>query len=129
MAPTNLWGELDLSVPERTPTTVLKEQATALSEMTKGVLYGDVTINLVAGTFEVRLAITAPALGNYRFDVVRLRHGIGLYPVKVAAAWEPSAGEKAECKDENELVKALASILGSARVRQMIGTLVAQSKA
>lgn len=38
----NLWGELPLAEVIRTPAIILREQATLLTEMTTGVLEGEV---------------------------------------------------------------------------------------
>ncbi|MCL5278490.1 MAG: hypothetical protein M1376_01115 [Planctomycetes bacterium] len=131
MTQESLWGEWGSLIPERTPTTVLKEQATALSELTKGVLFGRVVVNnLTSGKFDIVLSIVAPAVNDYEFDVLHVRHGIDLYPATVLIPPEPSVPRKeVACTNEDELKTALASILGSDRVRQVIGALIAQSRA
>jgi hypothetical protein len=129
MATKNLWGDIKAEATIRTPANVLKEQATALSEMTKGVLAGTVRSGTEYNKFKVGLSIVAPALNNYEFDVVEVEHGIELYPLKVTPAWEKYGFTSSqECENEEEFVAALGGILGSDRVKRAINSLIAQSK-
>jgi hypothetical protein len=58
-----------------------------------------------------------------------VNHKIEFYPAKVFPAWEPVlARREFECQDEDELTSALAQILASDRVMQVIRSLIAQSK-
>ena len=126
----NLWGDLESLKPFRTPTTVLKEQAGSLSSATNGVLRGKVGIDRTTNRFEIVLSIVAPALNNYEFNVVYVRHGIEVYPADVKASYPvDKGGNWLQCKTEDALVIALASILGSAKVKRVIQSLVSQSKA
>jgi hypothetical protein len=131
MSSKNLWADITSAAPVRTPTTILKEQATALMEMTKGTLIGKVEVNSKPGSdFEIVLSIIAPAINNYRFEVVYVGHGIQLYPANVIAAWERfSSGKEVKCQNEDELTDALGRILGSKEVTQVIMSLISQSKA
>jgi len=130
MTSTNLWGKFESRVPERTPTTVLREQAKALQEMTKGILSGQVSVVGKGQSFEIELSIVAPAINDYRFDVVKVRHDPRLYPLQVWRAWEgynPRAVIR--CQSQDEFEEALASILQSEEVVKVIGALIAQSRA
>jgi hypothetical protein len=131
MSSKNLWGDVTSVAPVRTATTILKEQATALMEMTKGTLRGKVNVSTNAeGGFEILLCIIAPAINNYKFEVVFIEHGIELYPAKVVAAWDRFiSGKEVKCKNEDELTNALGRILGSDQVTRVITSLVSQSKA
>ena len=130
MSSKNLWGNLTAEESVRTPTNVLNEQATALSEMTKGILHGKVELWSEEKTFKITLSIVAPAVNNYEFEVVSVKHPVELYPVSVVAAWERwELRKEIECQDEEEFMAALERILGSERVRRVISSLIAQSKA
>jgi hypothetical protein len=124
----NLWGDLGLEELIRTPVDILKEQANLLSTLTKGILFGDIKINKgTAGEIYLEMSIVAPAMDNYRFNVLDIKHGLELYPAIVV---QPNSNEKRiECQNEEELTAALGDILGSERVRRVIRSLVAQSKA
>jgi len=127
MAINNLWGELKLDEPLRTPTTILKEQTTMLSTLTRGVLDGDVKVGAETNTFYIDLNIVAPAIDNYCFRVLEASHGVAdLYPVEVR---EDGSGKTVECANEEEFLKELARILGSDRIGRVIRSLVAQSNA
>jgi hypothetical protein len=126
----NLWGDLTSIEPVRTPTTVLKEQAYALTKIMKGTLYGKIEVNNHQNRFEIELYITAPTLNNYRFDVVHVNHGIEIYPAKVVASWDRyTAGKEVQCQNEKELIDALGQILGSKQVTHVITSLLSQTKA
>jgi hypothetical protein len=131
MSSKNLWGDVTSAAPVRTPTTILKEQATALTEMTKGTLFGKVNVSTdLEGGFEILLSIIAPAINNYTFEVVLVEHGIELYPAKMVAAWDRfKPGKEVKCKNEDELTDALGRILGSDQVTRVIMSLISQSKA
>lgn len=131
MSSKNLWGDLTSAVPVRTPTTILKEQATALTEMTKGTVFGKVKVSTsTGGGFEILLYIIAPAINNYTFEVVFVEHGIELYPAKVVPAWDRyTSAKQVKCKNEDELTDALGRILGSDQVTRVIMSLISQSKA
>ena len=42
MSAENMWGEINAPVNQRTPTSILREQASILSQLTKGVLIGSI---------------------------------------------------------------------------------------
>jgi hypothetical protein len=123
----NLWGDLELDKPIRTPVTILKEQASVLSALTKGILHGDIEVHTAqVNQFYIKMYIVAPAIGDYYFNVLDVSHGIDLYPATVI---QLDPRKETECQSEDELTAALGSILGSERIGRVIRSLVAQSKA
>jgi hypothetical protein len=123
----NLWGELHIdALNQTTPTQILKDQAALLSDMTKSVLQADVTVSLYNGIFNLDLNIVAPAIENYRYEVVSVTHGLEMYPVTVKPQNDLSAHDIV-CKNDTEFETALGEILSSERVRRVIGLLLAQS--
>jgi hypothetical protein len=88
----NLWGDLGLEELIRTPVDILKEQANLLSTLTKGILFGDIKINKgTAGEIYLEMSIVAPAMDNYRFNVLDIKHGLELYPAIVV---QPNSNRK-----------------------------------
>jgi hypothetical protein len=130
MPKVNLWGQLPQIDKIRTPTEVLREQASALGDMTSGTLQGEVTVSPREGSFNVDLDIVAPALDNYRFNVLEASHDLNLYPVKVRPGWNKyDAKGQVDCADESQLLGALEKVLTSPKVRSVVTTLLAQSRA
>jgi hypothetical protein len=125
----NLWGQLPTPDETRTPTQILKEQAALLSDLTQGVLQGDVTVDarVLQGSFYLRLDIVAPAIDNYRYSVLSAHHGVQLYPVTVTRQFETSVA--VECRDEATFESTLGQILTSPSVRRAVSSLLAQSRA
>lgn len=149
----NLWGELPSLETIRTPYTILKEQASILNEMTKGLLMGEVIHNQKDKLFVIILRIKAPSLNNYTYSVLEVQHPIKLYPVfvKNLASDNFNSLEKSlmnavdnplmsladpsrlliqqgysKCSSEEEFENALGQILSSQEVKQVISALLAQ---
>ncbi|AFZ17530.1 hypothetical protein [Allocoleopsis franciscana] len=144
----NLWGELPNPETIRTPYAILKEQASLLSEITNGLLIGEV-INSQNGKFFVKiLRIKAPSLNNYTYSVVEVQHLIQLYPVFVKNLTSDPLTNATDfiqslmgdlkgygllekqgynkCSSEEEFENALGEILSSQEVKQVISALLAQ---
>jgi hypothetical protein len=144
----NLWGELPNPETIRTPYTILKEQASILSEITNGLLIGEVINNQKDKYFVNILRIKAPSLNNYTYSVVEVQHLIQLYPVfvknltsepitkatdlidslrfdvRIPGMLEDQGYEKYSSEEEFE--KALGQILSSQGVKKVISALLAQ---
>lgn len=126
MTAKNLWGELKLDEPLRTPTLILKEQSAMLTQLTQGILSGELRVSQSSKGLYIEMYIAAPAV-NYFFEVLSVRHGVAdLYPLRVQ---EDGASESIRCENEEEFLETLAQILGSDRIGRVIRSLVAQSKA
>jgi hypothetical protein len=128
VATKNLWGDLPTGEDIRPPVLVLREQAGILGRATKGVLEGLVTTSREDDDFELELRIVAPALDRYQYTVLRVYHGVELYPVRVAPPEIPRHEWK-RCDTEEAFEAALAKQLSSPRVKHVIASLIAQSKA
>lgn len=149
----NLWGELPKPETIRTPYTLLKEQASILSEITNGLLIGEVTNDQRDNFFVNILRIKAPSINNYTYSVVQVQYPIQLYPVFVKnltsdkfnnleknlinAANNPLMGfvdpggllvqqGYNKYSSEEEFENALGEILSSQEVKQVISALLAQ---
>lgn len=129
MATQDLWGELSLEENIRTPLTVLREQAALLGEKTQHVLQGDVRISHYGvPDFEAEFLITAPALDNYSYRLFSIRYPLTMYPLKII---ETITGmlPPIEYPTEESFISALRLILSHAKVKKIISSLIAQSKA
>ena len=121
----NLWGELPKPETIRTPYTLLKEQASILSEITNGLLIGEV--RRVFGKdqeFIFNIRIKAPALNDYTYSVVEVKYPIKLYPVIVKSLVVENF--QRECSSEEEVENALGEILSSQEVKRVILALLSQ---
>ena len=133
----SLWGDLPLAEAIRTPLIILREQATLLTQMTNAVLEGAVTNQLVRTSsnvfdpfgpskdFLATLAIEAPALDGYVFQVLKVGYDLALYPVEVI---DLVNSQQYDCVDEGAFMEAMSTVLSSAAVRRAVGMLLAQSK-
>lgn len=124
----NLWGNLPDPETIRTPYTILKEQASILTEITKGLLIGEVSINNQKdNVFTAILRIKAPSLNNYTYSVIQIEQPIHLYPVTIANLFENRVGHRmARYSSEEEFENALGQILSSQDIQRIISGLLAQ---
>ncbi|MBD2457158.1 hypothetical protein H6G80_24170 [Nostoc sp. FACHB-87] len=121
----NLWGELPKNVEVRTPYLILKEQASILTQMTKGLLIGEVDRkSLGQNIFFVSLRIRVPALNSYTYSVVDVRYPLKLYPLAIKDY--TSSEQEVQCSSEQEFELALGKILSSEQVKRVISTLLAE---
>lgn len=125
----NLWGELPNTETLRTPYSILKEQASILSEITNGLLIGEVNSYPKENLFVMILRIKAPSLNNYTYSVVEVQHKIQLYPVFVMNLASDENQGFNQCSSEEEFEKALGQILSSQEIKKVISVLLAQIQA
>jgi hypothetical protein len=122
------WLIPDETTISRAPAAILKEQATALREMTKGELNGVIT-NAPAppGQMAYRLGIMVPALNNYSYVVLIVQYPLlSIWPALIESN---VTNEKAEAENEVKFNDVLRKILGSAEMQRVIGALRAQVRA
>jgi hypothetical protein len=110
--------------PRRTPLSILREQANNLTQSTKGVLRGEVTIRSGSDRISMFLSITVPALANYRFSVLHYEQPVHLYPGEIT-----SIEENFIIENEDDFVDTLKHILSSEQVGNVISGLLAQATA
>jgi hypothetical protein len=109
----------------RTPLSILREQAAALTEQTKGVLVGvaEARNNEHGTNLDVTLDVNVPGLNDYRYRLLTYRQPIEMYPghlVVVDSGWN-------EIENEAEFVAAVRSVLSSDRVRNILASLRAHA--
>jgi hypothetical protein len=123
----NLWGNLPKIGNLKTPLHILKEQATAITHMTQGLLVGSVGSSSASfRPFTYELEIRAPALNDYTATIVRIGYDIGLYPV-LLVGYQGAAG--VSLPDEAAFVAKLAATLQDEKVKGLISSLLVQSNA
>ncbi|MGK7928933.1 MAG: hypothetical protein AB4290_27465 [Spirulina sp.] len=139
----NLWGEIPKPEHLRTPYTILKEQAAILSNLTEGLLIGEVIAlekiqqrtdpylkskQQVEKEFFYVLRIKVPALNNYTYSIVQISYPIELYPilVKKLVSRYLMKEDEAECHTEEQFEEALQEILSSREVKHAISVLLSQ---
>lgn len=131
----NLWSDAILQESEVLPPfTILQQQAKYFNEMTKNVLVAVAESkngNLILdseGTKPIllhRLLITAPILGGYNFELVRVKLDKALpYPVEIYA---PLTEQRYEANNPQEVEQVLENIFTGAKTISVIQNLLAQS--
>ena len=126
MSAENMWGEFDDPVNQRTPTSILREQAAILSQLTKGVLIGSIEQepapnNVLAYNF----AITAPAINNHKITILTVQYAITIYPLTLT---DRTTQVQRQCLSEEAFTSALKGVLSSLQVRRVISALLIQSR-
>ena len=121
-----MWGEISSPVDERTPTSILREQAAILNQLTRGVLIGSVeqeptTNNTLLYTF----AITAPAINNHRFLILTVQYSLTIYPLTLT---DHTTQVQRQCLNEEAFTSTLKNILSSNQVKRVITALLVQSR-
>lgn len=127
MADESLWGNLESLPIIETPGTILKKQASILTDITKSVLRGYVKIDSgEGGEMYIQLYILAPSLGEYRYSILSVSHKVNMYPATVT---DNVKGKQYKCDDQDTLLNVLKMILSSKELRNIIASLISQSKA
>ena len=122
MSTTDFWGEISPAT-FRTPISILREQASLLGPKTKNLVEAEVSTSSHDGVFYHTMYLIAPGLDNYRYQLLRVSHQIGLYPV--SDFYSPAA----PLRDEEAFVKWLQAKLSSAETKKIIEALLAQLEA
>jgi hypothetical protein len=118
----SFWAIPDVS-NIRTPLSILKEQAAALTEQTKGTLVGMVEVQKnSAEDLEIQLEVSVPALNDYRYRLVTYSQPIELYPGWLTVLSEPSR----TVADETTFVSQIKRALSSERVKNILTSLLSQ---
>lgn len=127
MTTKNLWGELPNIEDKKGPQLLLKEQGELLSTQTGGRLRGVVKSYTSEDSIVTDLEVIAPFINNYRVVIVKAWNGPLIYPVEVEDVMAEKY-EKYTCKTYEEFESAVSKILSSPRVRDVIASLLIQSK-
>ena len=138
---TSFWPS-DLSLfQERTPVSIMKEQAQILVKNTNYKLRGQVSTHSdEEGEIFHTFYVVVPALGNYRYELFAVSHGALAYPVKIISSPKAENEPNERPRDavnrmkktlatEDDFVAWLKTILGSKETRRLLASLLAQASA
>jgi hypothetical protein len=118
-AQADFWGEI-APASIRTPVSLLREQASLLGKRTNYLLEARVETSAAYGDFTHRLVLVAPALSDYEYELLKIRHGIDLYPVF-------DAKTSKQMDDEDEFTEWLRERLSSPQTRRVVENLLAMA--
>jgi hypothetical protein len=126
MSAENMWGEINTPVNQRTPTSILREQAAILNQLTKGVLIGSLEQEPTNhNTLVYNFAVTAPAINNHKFSILTVQYSITIYPLTLT---DHTTQVQRQCLNEEAFISTLKGILSSTQVRRVISALLIQSQ-
>ncbi|MEE3717845.1 hypothetical protein V2H45_13975 [Tumidithrix elongata RA019] len=127
----NLWPEDLVGVPDTTPPiTILRQQATMLSQLTRNILEGEVVSEpfgndpKFSNSFTHNFYIKAPAIGGYRYKLFYVQHAVSPeYPLRIVKDELPELS----AQNEEQFYDVLRQIFNSDRTKKVIRSLMAQS--
>ena len=121
----NYWPPIARVRPGPTPELLLRQQADLLTEQTGGVLQGKVDIGSRGEWITLDLLVVAPALDDYTFRLLKVRHK----PVRPFDPVEFVNGSKpAKTNGSEAYERKVADLLGSPDTAALIGELLALSQ-
>lgn len=106
----------------RTPLSILREQAGALTEQTQGVLVGVVETATSGADLNLIMEISVPALNDYRIRVLSYKQPVAMYPGRMMIREQGYAIE-----DEAAFVDLLRRTLASDWTRNVLSSLLSQA--
>jgi len=119
----SFWAVPDVATM-RTPLTILREQATALTEQTNGLLVGQVeTKQQTDGNLSVQLEATVPALNDYRVRILNYEQPIGLYPGRLSGT---GMTVYETIDNEDDFVIVVKKVLSSQAIKNILTSLMSQ---
>ncbi len=108
----------------RTPLRILREQATALTERTNGLLVGLVEVNQQSDRdLQIKLDVIVPALNDYRVRILRYVQPITLYPGNLTGM---GIGAFMEINSLEDFDIAIKNALSSQAVKNILSSLISQ---
>ena len=142
----DLWPSDLSTVDQRSPLTILKEQASLLGEKTQNIVIGVLEHHGMLGPlkvrnhpFKYRFVLTCPALNGYRFRLFSVGYCIYMYPVyfdldsdlaeEINQDTHVELGENGtfQASNEGEFIEILKRIFSSRKAVQVIRALLSQA--
>ncbi len=122
----DLWpGDISEKTDILMPVTILREQAAALTQRTKGLLEGNVRSEnpkYPGDDFVHRFELVAPALDNYRYELFFVAHDLTGYPARVCFD-----GKEPKAETQEAFVNLLRIVFNQGKTKGAIQSLLAQS--
>ena len=124
MKKTGFWV-IPEEISTKTPLSIMKEQAAALTDATDGQLIGDINSSLVKGSdlTNIFFSIIVPSMSNYTYVLMRYRQPVLLYP---GALYDLTEEGVYEIGDEEDFLEAIKTIIQSEGVNRVIVSLLSQ---
>jgi hypothetical protein len=127
----DFWGEID-AISDRTPLSILREQAAVLGTKTQNLVEAAVETHGRNGEFSHSLNLVVPALDHYKYQLFSIRHRVAnLYPVFVGDVHTNPAlegGREMRLGNEEEFKDWLSKMLSAPETRKILGALLAQAR-
>jgi len=121
-----MWGDIAEPSNERTPTSILREQAAILSRLTRGVLIGSVEQEPTGNSSLIyHFAVTAPAINHQKCFILTVQYSMTIYPLTLT---DRTTQVQRQCLNEENFRSTLKGVLSSTQVRRVISALLIQSK-
>jgi hypothetical protein len=118
----SFWAIPDVTAV-RTPLGILREQASALTGQTKGVLVGVVDFKREGETLEIGLSVLVPALNDYQYRILIYEQPITIFP-----GWFRGPDDILKrLDDEDEFTDEIKAALSSAKVKNVLTSLLSQA--
>jgi hypothetical protein len=133
----DLWPDMNTAAIV-TPASILKTQASALSQKSKGLLQGEVETWTNQQNIYHRFSLVVPALDNYRYSLLRVHHLPTLYPVYVdesplrviegeSTDWDNTARQTYVLQDEASFRGWLRKAFAATETKRILESLLAQA--
>ena len=119
----NLWPDFAIA-PAKSPKSILKEQAGYLMAKTNNVLSAEVETLQYSDQIIHDFYIVAPAINNYRYNLLRVVHKVFFYPLEISGH-----GDSCEARDEKEFISELSNMFNHPETKKIISSLLSQSLA
>jgi hypothetical protein len=124
----NLWPTQFVEVAVPTPIAILRQQGTALGEMTKNIVLGRAHTEggSEPGGFRQVFELYCPPLG-YAVPLLFVEHGIDLYPVTIRVVQEADVPPLTAGNPES-FRQRLKEVFARDKTQRMIASLLAQAR-
>lgn len=132
----DLWPEDIQAVRVKAPVTILREQATLLGRRTKNIVTAEVVRRVSIETLAYSFYIVGPAISNYRWQLLTIRHSGPLYPLTLELApgvlqelCDDAAphGVTATVSSRNEFLVELRKVFSANKTLRVIRSILALS--
>lgn len=133
----DLWPpDISQQTTEKSPASILKEQALLLSQKTNNLVTAEVIRKTMVkeSKFGFNFILTSSTI-NYRYNLFSITHGVTLYPVEISSdndlikSIRPERGhyEWITVENETEYIRILKDIFSAENTRKVISTLIKMS--
>lgn len=123
----SLWPTDFGEIKVLTPVTILRQQGMALGQQTQNIVVGRVSTQPSAVGFRHAFSLYCPPLG-YSIQLFVVFHGVDLYPAKIRVGAEGEEGSTIEAANPEEFSEKLKQVFAAPKTKQIVSSLLAQSK-